>query len=345
LFQIGEFSFVLARVGLKAQAIDENIYSFILCISVISMMATPFASSLTAPLYKLSKRIFKYEPLLTENIPPEGLKDHVVIAGGGRVGQHIAHVLRQLGVSFVIVELNHQRLIECKADGLPVIFGDMAQPVVIDVARVREAKLLLITIPSIVAALSIVNHVRRLKPDLQVVARAEGVEQSKALYGQGVYMVVLPEMEAGLEIARQALLSLKMPVTVIQEYTDAVRQRLYGPIYKAHADYGLITQLDSVKSLLEVSWVEITPTSPLHGKTIAQMAIRTRTGASVVGVIHEGSFLTNPNAEHCFAGGDIVAVVGNTQEREAFRDLAEGAALASGQICDVSPAPLGQTES
>ena len=53
------------------------------------------------------------------NMPTEELKQHVVIAGGGRVGQHIAHILRQIDVPFVIIELNHQRKEECKEAGLP----------------------------------------------------------------------------------------------------------------------------------------------------------------------------------------------------------------------------------
>jgi len=323
LFQIGEFSFVLARVGLETKSIDNSLYSFILATSVISMVATPFVSALTSPLYRIKKRIFKYETLQAANIPATGLKDHVVIAGGGRVGQHIAHVLRQLEVSFVIVEFNYQRLVECKKKKLPVIYGDMSQPNVIDAVKIREAKLLLVTIPSIIIAQAIVKQVLQLKAELHIVARAEGVEQTKALYNQGVYMIVLPEMETGLEIARQALLHLQVPVTVIQQYTDTVRQQLYAPIYKSHYDYRLITQLDNIKDLLEISWVRLPATSPLVENSIRQMAIRKRTGASVVGIIHEGVFQANPSPDFQFASDDLVAVVGNPQERAAFKQLTE----------------------
>lgn len=324
LFQVGEFSFVLARVGLETKSIDNSIYSFVLAISVISMAATPFATALTTPLYKLKKRLFKYEPLLKENIPEQGLADHVVIAGGGRVGQYIAHVLVRLGVSFVIVEFNHQRLLECKKEKLPVIYGDMSQPVVLEAARIEQAKLLLVTIPSVLVSQAIVKQVHRLKAKLHIVARAEEAEQMKSLYDEGVYMVVLPEMEAGLEIARQALLHLQMPVTVIQQYTDAVRQHLYAPIYRSSNDYNLLTKLDNVKDLLEIFWVKLTDGSPLIGITLKQSAMRTRTGASVVGVLRGGLFQANPAIDFCFGEGDLVAVVGNLQEIEAVRAMAKG---------------------
>ena len=321
LFQVGEFAFVLVRVGLETQSIDQNMYSLVLAISVLSMVLTPFASAMATPLYKLKKRLFKYESLQTENIPHSGLKDHVIIAGGGGVGQHIAQVLTTLNLPFVIIELNHQRMIECKNAKFPVIYGDMSQPTVLEVSKVQAARLLLITTPSVVTTQSIVKQAHRLKPELHIIVRADGVDQTRALYESGVYMVVLPDMEAGLEIARQALLHLEIPVVVIQQYTDAVRQKLYAPIYQSNHDHQLLAKLDNIKNMLEISWVTLTPGSPLISKCIKDAAVRTKTGASIVGIIRDKVFHSNPKADYSFQEGDLVAVVGNQQERNEFKKL------------------------
>ncbi|RPJ17656.1 MAG: portal protein [Desulfobacteraceae bacterium] len=323
LFQIGEFSFVLARLGLDTGSIDQNAYSLVLAVSVLSMVLTPFVSSAAPRIYKLKKRLFKYEPMQTDNIPDSGLKEHVVIAGGGRVGQHIAQVLTQLNLPFVIIELNYQRMEECRDAKFPVIYGDMSQETVLEVSKLEAARLLLITTPSVVTSQSIVKQAHHLNPELHIIARAEGVDQSKALYETGVYMAVLPEMEAGLEIARQALLHLEIPVAVIQEYTDAVRQKLYAPIYESNRDNQLLTKLDNIKNMLEISWVTLMNESPLINKSIKESAVRTRTGASVVGIIREGAFHSNPKADYHFKAGDMVAVVGNKRERNDFKKLAE----------------------
>ncbi|MBU1342337.1 MAG: cation:proton antiporter [Proteobacteria bacterium] len=321
LFQVGEFAFVLARVGIETNAIDQNMYSLVLAISVMSMVLTPFVSALATPLYKLKKRLFKYEPLQTENIPVAGLKDHVVIAGGGRVGQHIAQILTQLNLPFVIIELNHQRMLECKNAKFPVIYGDMSQSTVLEVSKITSASLLLITTPSVETSRSIVKQAHYLKPELHIIVRSDGVDQMRELYKSGVYMAVLPEMEAGLEIARQALLHLKIPVVVIQQYTDAVRQQLYAPIYQSSHDQQLLVKLDNIKDMLEISWVTLAPSSPLIRKSIKDAAIRTKTGASIVGIIHEKAFHSNPKADYLFHEGDLVAVVGNPQERNEFKKL------------------------
>lgn len=331
LFQVGEFAFVLARTGVETNAIDQNLYSLVLAISVLSMVLTPFASAMAAPIYKLKKRLFNYEPLQTENLPSSEFADHVVIAGGGRVGQHIAKVLTKLKLPFVIIELNHQRMVECKNAKFPVIYGDMTNQTVIDVSKVQSARLLLITTPSATIAQSIVKLVRLVNPGLRIIVRADGFEQTRELYKSGVYMAVMPEMEAGLEIARQALLHLEIPVAVIQEYTDAVRQQLYAPIYQSDQEHisstfgqehQLLAKLDNIKNILEISWVTLTPLSLLVNKSIKDAAVRTITGASIVGIIRDEIFQSNPKADYLFRSGDMIAVVGNQQERNDFKKLA-----------------------
>jgi CPA2 family monovalent cation:H+ antiporter-2 len=233
LFQIGEFSFALARVGFQTNSISPDLYALVLTTAIITMVLTPLVSGLTEPLYALRKRWFKHEPLQTINLPQTGLHDHVVIAGGGRVGQYVAQVLQRLELAFVVIELDQRRVDQAKAAGFPVIFGDASQPVVLEAVQIEQARLLLTTVPTVVITQVIVDQVRRLNPKLHIVARAEGVEQMKMLYDLGVYEVVQPEFEAALEITRQALLHLNIPASEIQSFTDAVRQELYAPLYRA----------------------------------------------------------------------------------------------------------------
>ena len=322
LFQIGEFSFVLARVGLTSGSIDNEMYSLILSAAVMSMIATPFVSALTAPLYKLKKKYYKSEPLQIANFPSEKLEKHVVIAGGGKVGRFIAGVLSELHVPFVIAEADYQSMEECKRAGYAVIYGDAGQTVVQEALGVKRASLFIVTVPSVAVGTHIANHVRRLHPKLQIVARASGLEQMKGLYTAGAGVVVLPEFEGGLEMARQTLLHLRVPATAIQDYTDTVRRQLYEPIYKTHGDYDFLSKFDSAKELLEIAWVPIATQSPLSGISLKEAEVRSKTGASIVGVFHNGIFRPNPLADYRFAAGDLIAVIGSAKERESFREMA-----------------------
>ena len=322
LFQIGEFSFVLARTGLAAGAITSDMFVLILTSAVISMMLTPFISGLTAPLYALRKRWFRHEPLQTINLPGSGLDAHVVVAGGGRVGQHVAQVLQHLGISFVVIELDYRRFEQGKAAGFPLIYGDASQKIVLEAAQIEAAHLLLITTPAMVIAQAIVLQARQLNPELEILARAEGVEQMKALYEQGANHVVQPEFEAGLEITRQVLLHLHLPATEILKYTDGVRRDLYAPLHENLDGFERIALFQNAASLLELNWLTLDPVSHFNGCTIGELEIRTQTGASVVGVIRKGTLHPNPGPEFRFAQGDAVAVMGRPEAYDAFEKLA-----------------------
>lgn len=322
MFQVGEFSFVLARVGLNSGSISPDLYSLVLSITLVTMILTPFVSALTGPLYALRKRWFQHEPLQTINLPAAGLHGHVVIAGGGRVGQYVAQVLQRLDQTFVLIELDQRRVDQAKAAGFPIIYGDSSQPVVLEAARIEEARLLLVTIPDMLISRTVVNQVRRLNPALHIVARVDSVEQMNAFSAMGVHEVVQPEFEAGLEMTRQALLHLHIPATEIQRFTDAVRHELYAPLYHIHGEYRVISQLQNGARLLDLTWVTLSPDSPLLERTIGELHIRSQTGASVVGVMFNGTIWPNPDAGYRFNPGDIVAVMGNDEQLTAFQALA-----------------------
>jgi CPA2 family monovalent cation:H+ antiporter-2 len=323
LFQVGEFSFVLARVGLSTNSIDRELYSLVLNTAIITMVFTPIVSSLGAPLYALRKRWSKHEPLQTINLPKKGLHGHVIIAGGGKVGQYVAQVLQRLNLEFALVELDYRRVEQAKTAKFPVIFGDASQEVVLKAAKVEEARLLLITVPAIVTTQTIIEQVRWINPSLHIVARVEGIDQMKILHDLGVYEVVQSEFEASLEITRQALFHLNIPATEIHRFTDAVRKELYAPLYQKQNDYETLKQLQSAMHLMELTWVALPANSPLIGQTIQDLAIRSRTGASVVGVMRNGNLHPNPNANYRFASGDLLAVMGDAQQLAAFQVLVQ----------------------
>jgi CPA2 family monovalent cation:H+ antiporter-2 len=319
MFQIGEFSFVLGQVGFAGGFLNAEQHSYILSAAIFSMVITPFASSLTAPIYGMKRRWLKAEMLETVNLPKDGLHDHVVIAGGGRVGQHIAQVLQQLEVPFVIIEMSNRLIDTCKACGYPAIYGDATQETILEAANLAEAQQLLITIPHITPTETIVRYVHQHFPDLNMVVRAEGVEQMDALYEDGVYMVIMPELEAGLEIARQALLNLKIPIPIIQRYTDTVRLDHYHPDMQNAAGNQELRLLKNARELLELSWERLGEESLLVGKNLRELEVRQTIGVSIVGVLRNGEFTSNPAADFVFQADDLVAIIGSSAQQQALQ--------------------------
>lgn len=322
LFQFGEFSFVLARIGVTDGIFAPDTYSLILSAALVSILITPPAFSLIQPLYGLQQRLFRVGPMQTFDLPEQGLRDHVVIAGAGRVGQFVAGMLHRLHVPVIAIELNQQRVDECKRDGIPVLYGDASHAVVLRAAAIEHAHLALITTPTIKITQMVAQQIRALNADLHIVARAEAIEQLEALHAIGVYEVVQPEFEAGLEIARQALLHLDIPALEVQRYTDGVRHDLYAPIYQWHANYDAVHALEHARRLLEFSWVTLAANSPLIDRTLGEAKIRSQTGATIVAIMRPNRLIINPDPAETLRAGDVLAVLGNHAAIALFTPLA-----------------------
>jgi CPA2 family monovalent cation:H+ antiporter-2 len=322
LFQIGEFSFVLARVGVSTSSIGNELYSLILTTAILTMTLTPLISGQTERLYSLKKRWFRHEPLETLNIPDEGLRNHVIIVGGGRVGFQIARVLLRLGLPLVIVELDHRRVEQSKVAKMPVVYGDASHEVVLDAAEIRSARMLIVTTPDMVVARSIVVNATRQNSGLVVVARTSDPGFLPAFREMGVTDVVLPEFEASLEMTRRALLHLQIPAPEIQRHTGSLRKDLYGPLFNADDEHKMLTQLTTAEQQFDLQWVPLQKDSPLVARAIGEAEIRKISGASVVGVIRDGKLEPNPDVHFRFRPNDLIAIIGTSQARRAFHNMA-----------------------
>lgn len=321
LFQVGEFSFVLARVGVSRDVISPELYSLVLSVAILTMLLTPLASQLAEPIYELRKRWRGFEVLDTVNLPDEGLQDHVVIVGFGRVGEFIADVLQRLQLPFVVVELDQRRMEKAQVAGYPVIYGDATQEPVLEAAQVGHSRLALVTVPAVGITNAVVASIRRICPELHIVARAEGLEQMRLLQQQGVFEVVQPEMEAGLQITRQTLLHLDIPPPEIQEFIDGVRRELYSPLIGQNPNIAVLGRLRSAQHLMPVRWLELPFKSPITGRTIGETEIRSRTGASVVAILRGDRLIPNPNTDQRLRAGDFLAILGEDAELQRFERL------------------------
>lgn len=322
LFQVGEFSFLIARIGAEAEAISETTYSVALTTAVLTMALTPFAARAAPILYGWWRRRFPAEPLKTVDLPETELKDHVVIIGYGRVGSFVARMLQTLEQPFVVVDIDPGRVDEARESDMPVIYGDSSAEPVLEAAGVREARLVILTVSDAVGMRLVVERVRALNPDAHIVVRSTSAEQLEDLSNLGVYEAVQPEFEAGIELGRQALMHLGVGAGEIQHYSDRVRRELYAPISRPDSDGDLLSRMRRATAMIETEWIEIPEDSPLSGQEIGALQIRARTGASIVAVVRGEEVIANPGPEVTLVSGDAVSVLGTAGQRAALRDLA-----------------------
>ncbi len=322
LFQIGEFAFVLGRVGLTEGALRADQYSLLLAAALLTMLLTPFVSARSAPAYAWLRRWRAQPPAPPAPLIEQALQSHIIIAGYGRVGRYTADLLRGLELAYVVIERDQGRLDALKAAGVPVIYGDASSPVVLEAAGLQHARLLLVAVSAAIDVETVVRQAHALNPQLHIVARATQMGQLEVLRELGIHEVVQPEFEAGLEMVRQALLHMDIAPGEIVRLSDEVRAASYRAIATPGAQSTTLHRLRQVRQgILDLGWHTLDPASPLAGQTIRAGALWQRTGVAIVALLRDDAVVSSPAPETPLRAGDQIAVLGTAAQRAAFAAL------------------------
>jgi CPA2 family monovalent cation:H+ antiporter-2 len=212
LAQVGEFSFIVADEGLREQLISSATYNVVLAVAVASISLNPLAFRLVEPVEKLLKgRPPLWRILDRQGEPPSlaaKMRGHAVVCGYGRVGELTGHALQQLGVPFVVIEADLERVRRLALTGIPVVWGDCATLEVLEHASVSNASIVVVATPDESSALLAVANSRRLNASAPVLVRGRAAGEIETFRELGATEVVVPELEGGLELMRQALIAI-----------------------------------------------------------------------------------------------------------------------------------------
>ncbi|WP_262028931.1 YbaL family putative K(+) efflux transporter [Microvirga sp. Mcv34] len=212
LAQIGEFSFILAGLGVDLKLMPEMGRDLILAGSILSILMNPFLFALldrwTAQRELAKAPAPNAEPSTPESVivaeepapaaeplPVTPLTDHVVLVGHGRVGKFITGKLTSAGTPFLVIETNKNQIAELQRDGQQIIVGNAAAPDVAAAANMKEARCLLVAIPDAFESGQVVEQARRINPDLPIVVRVHSDAQEEHVMKYGASRVVMGEQE------------------------------------------------------------------------------------------------------------------------------------------------------
>lgn len=328
LSQIGEFSFIVGQAGVSLGILTQDQYGLILAGAVISIILNP----LMFRLIPIVEKAARHEPMLWKRMEVggptpeplhEGMKDHVVIVGYGRVGTHIGRVLEHLHLPFLVVEQDAAQAARLQKAGIKTLFGDAANSEILNHAGLNEARALVVTVPDETAAELVVTAAHDLAPDLPIIARAGTESGVSRLTAHGAHHIIHPELEGGLEIVRHTLMTLGYPMGQIQQYVDAVRRDAYAAALPDSGKHRVLDQLLTASRGMEIAWQPVTAGSPLEGQTIVEANLRARVGVSIIALVRDQQVLPNPKSDTRLLQGDMVGLIGSPHE------LAEAAHLLS----------------
>ncbi|ELX11819.1 sodium/hydrogen exchanger [Janthinobacterium sp. HH01] len=205
LAQIGEFSFILAALGLSLGLMPAEGQSLILAGAIISIALNPVVFRVTRPLERWMGRnaslAAKFErtadPLaeLPTSVPQEHLAGQVVLVGYGRVGRRIAAALTERGIPFVVAEQNRELVDQLRKDGAHAVAGNAGEPAVLIQAHIARAAMLVIATPDTFHVRTMIETARALNPNIKTVVRTHSDEEAELLRGERAGEVFIGEQE------------------------------------------------------------------------------------------------------------------------------------------------------
>jgi monovalent cation:H+ antiporter-2, CPA2 family len=308
LSQIGEFSFVIANVGKQNGDISVEVHALIIAVAVLSMIVTPL----------LNKFAYAIEPYISndpviepkyESISSDQFESHVIILGGGSVGQFVAKSLNCLQHAPVVIDSDYKVVTSMRDQGLSVVFGDCSHRLVLQAAGIQKARLMIVTINNEIILTNILKEARELNPTIPIVVRWSDSEDSSSLDRFSVQEVVRPLREVSLEMVHQALFALDVPQGEIFSIIGQLRSSSSASL-DSNSNFNL---LDAAR-LLEFHWLPELKTQKIIGQTLKESRFRERFGLSVVALLRSDDFVPTPGGEILLQEGDRLGVLGSRKQ-------------------------------
>lgn len=323
LAQIGEFSFVLAIAGREAGLITEDIYQIFLSSSVVTMMVTPFMLNAAPSLsgWVASRRVMKRLAGMKKGSEraghPAKRQGHVIIIGFGLNGMNLARVLAETEIPYVVLEMNSDTVQKMKKKGEPIFYGDATSIEILHNLSISKARLLVIAISDPASTRRIVSIARHENPEIFIVVRTRYLVEVEDLKALGANEVIPEEFETSIEIFSRVLHQYSFPGNIILEMAEKIRSNSYTAFRNLDLPKQHLFEKCEWLPEIEMNGYRVLQDSFMTEKSIADLQVRKKTGATVIAVRRGADVITNPAPDFRFRQDDIVLFTGQREAMEA----------------------------
>lgn len=324
LAQVGEFSFVLFKVGERFGLLEESLYQTFLSASIFTMMATPLLINLAPRLDLIINRLLP-EGVGRKSAPPEPprrLSDHVVVVGYGLGGTYLARVLKETGIPYVIVEISGEIVRRGVQARERIIYGDCTRLEIMEKCQTGTAGIVVFMISDPVAVQRGIRLAKQLNPGVEVIVRTDRVADIEELHRVGADQVVPEELEASIEIFVRVLGHYRVARNVINAQEKLLRGERYE-VLRSKTSVPVVSE--KLMQWLAAGTTEVflvQEGSPACGVSIRELDLRKRTGVTIIAIVRGEEPNTNPAPDATIEQGDSLVLVGTHAHIEkAFQFL------------------------
>ena len=321
LAQVGEFSLILAAIGLENGIFSNEEYQHLLIVSILSMLVAPLLIQVSN---KFSIWLFsRMKVSESTKEEKETFSDHVIISGYGLGGSTLAKVLQEAKIPFMILELSGEKIKRALKQGHKTHYGDCTQEDTLLRADIKRARMIVYAISDQVSTERAVRLTRKLNPKIKIIVRTRLFSQVEEFKAAGADEVIPEEFETSIEIFCRVLKDYRIPNNIIEQQVELIRLEGYSMLrglslntesLKKFSTYLTATLTESYM-ILDDSWAS--------GKTLAQ--INNKSEAIIIAVVRNNKSYPNPGPELSILPGDMLILFGSHMQLDnAIKNLQEG---------------------
>jgi CPA2 family monovalent cation:H+ antiporter-2 len=328
LFQVGEFAFILSKVGISYNLLSAETNQYFLAVSIVSMILTPFviiySEGIARGLMKLMNKVgllSKITPDLTDTtVRNLGLENHLVIIGYGVNGSNLAKAAASSNIPFVVIEMNAATVKREKKNGLPILFGDASQDHILETVHLHRARASVIAISDSTATKTIIKNIRSHSDSLYLMVRTRYVRDTSELLALGADEVIPEEFETSVKIFTHVLQNFLVPEDDIDQIINRIRADNYQ-LFKGELKLPKTYRPSNLADFNITSLRINSDSNRFLGKTLSELNLRRKYGINILVIKRRDDLLESIQPEDILRQGDILYIQGSQTNIEEFHQL------------------------
>jgi len=328
LFQVGEFAFILSKVGIEYNLLSAETNQYFLSVSILSMILTPFviifSENIANRFIGVSRKIgfegsFGSEEN-QEQVAHHEIQDHLVIIGYGINGSNLAKAAAASSIPYVVIEMNPETVRREKAKGIPILFGDATQDHILETVHLANARAVVIAISDDFATKSIIKNIRSHSDSLYLVVRTRYVKETAELIALGADEVIPEEFETSIQIFTNILQNFLVPEDEIDNLIEKVRADNYG-LFNAELKRPKIYRPSNLSDF-NISCLRMTSDSnKFIGRSLVELNLRADFGINILGIKRKNEMLEIIGPEETLKYDDVMYIQGTQKSVERFHKI------------------------
>ncbi len=328
LFQVGEFAFILSKVGLSYELLTETNNQYFLAISILSMAITPFVIQHSETVSRLFSKT-----TLSDTIAKLGgnngnqaneqiindLKDHTIIIGYGVNGRNVAQAAKFAKIPYVIIEMNADTVRQESAKGEPILYGDATNHFILEHVKVYSARVAIIAISDPPATKAVITSIRSICPTVHLIVRTRFMYEMSEQLRLGASEVIPEEFETSVEIFTRLLHKYLIPQDEIERFVQNIRSDNYEMLRPQEMSHNSISRVTLPN--MNISSIRVqNGNKEVVGKKIDESKIRSKYGVNILAIQRDEDYLSIIEPDTEIKQNDILYLAGKPEDISRFHE-------------------------